>query len=233
MKYILDDNYLKHLKNRELLKNKNLVKQIYKILLDFITKGILKENTVLMESKISKILGVSITPIRGAFKKLESNELIKIVPKSKTYVLPINFTKVISSYKMREVLELLLVREAILNVQERDFLIFDAIIKKQEKALADKNYDEFTICDESFHHQIAKSAALLDVWTVLKQINIHLNRVRFMKRNDYEWNTKVISEHKDIVKMIKEKNFDNAKNAMSMHLATIIKTINQCLESKK
>lgn len=231
MKYIIDENYLKHLEKKKLLKNKDFVKQIYNILLDFITRGILKENTILMESKISELLGVSITPIRAAFKKLESDELIKIVPKSKTYILPINFSKVISSCKMREALELLLVREAILHAQERDFLIFDAIIKKQEKAWEDKNYDEFFIFDEAFHHQIAKSANLLDVWNVLKQVKIHLNRVRY--KNDDKWNIKVISEHKSILKGIREKNFDIATSKMTIHLDGVSEIIIQCLEEKK
>ncbi|RDX33968.1 GntR family transcriptional regulator [Arcobacter sp. HD9-500m-PIT-SAG02] len=51
---------------------------------------------------ISLAFGVSKTPVRGVLKALEGDELISIKPHSKTYVLPINYQKVLVHIKLEK-----------------------------------------------------------------------------------------------------------------------------------
>ncbi len=232
MDFIKDDKYLEILKNKKIFKNKNLQKQIYKLLLDLIIKGHLQSNTLLLENKISLALNVSKTPVREALKRLEIDELIKIIPQSKTYVLPINLKKINSSYKIREALELLLVTEAVLNLRKEDCIIFDTLIYKQEKALQKNDYGAFFEYDEAFHLQIAKSANLIDAWNLLQKASLHINRIRCMTKNDDSWNNSVITEHKNILNAIKNTDVELARYQMSIHLSKVTQIMSRNLNKK-
>ncbi len=233
MKFLKDNTYLEYIKDFKLIKNKNLSKQIYKVLLKLITKDILKSNTLILEYKISLILNVSKTPVREALKKLENDNLLKILPQSKTYVLPINLEKVISYYKIREALELLLIEEAIKKIKNDDLKIFYSIIEKQELALKNDNFDSFFEYDNAFHFQIAKIAKLSDAWDILEKINIHISRIRYITTNDYKWNKDVLIEHKNILKALKQKNINLAKTQMSIHLSRVSEIIKLIMINKK
>jgi DNA-binding GntR family transcriptional regulator len=232
MNFIKDNNYLEHVKDYKFNKNRNLQKQIYNVLLDLIIKGNLKSNTLLFENKISLAFGISKTPVREALKALESDELISIKPHSKTYVLPINYQKVFSSYKIREALELMLISEAINNIEEKDFKIFDSIIEKQQEALQEKDFNKFFEFDKAFHRQIAITAKLLDAWNILEKVELHLNRVRCLTKDDELWNGSVLDEHKNILKAIKNKDVEIAKLQLTIHLTKVSSVMNQIFMKK-
>ena len=233
MSFIKDDAYFDDIRNIKLFKNKNLQKQIYKVLLDLIVKGTLKENTLLFENQISLAFEVSKTPVREALKKLESDELIKIVPQSKTYVLPINAQKVQSALKIREALELLLVAEATKNISDEDFLILDDLLVKQKASLDNKSFDNFFIYDEAFHFQIAKIAKLLDAWKILKKVSLHIRRVRYMTQHNYSLSYGAINEHKNIISAMKSRDIEVAKLQMTIHLAGASNALDRMLIEEK
>ncbi len=232
MKFIKDEQYLEFIKKRRIRKDKNLRQQIYRILLDLITKGILKPNTLLSENKIALGFNVSKTPIREVIKRLEIDGLIKILPQSRTYVLPIDKNKVNSSHKIREALEILLIEEAVNNANEDDFKIFDSLIEKQKIAVKNRNFDDFYEYDEAFHYQIAKSANLMDAWDILQKVKLHINRVRCMTRDDFNWNSKVIEEHINILKAIKSRDLGIARLQMTLHLSRVSTVLEKVLIEK-
>lgn len=233
MDFIKDNSYLEAIKKEKLSKNRNLQKQIYKFLLSLITRGILKDNTLLSESSISQAFNVSKTPVREALKKLETDELIKIMPFSKTYVLPVNIQSANSSYKIRNALEVLIVQEAINNIKESDYEVFENLIKKQKEALDNKNFDSFFEYDIAFHFQIAKVANLLNAWNILKKVNLHINRISFLAKFDYERNIEVIDEHISIFKAIKNKDIVKATYNMEHHLSGASNFLEKLLLTKK
>ena len=233
MTFIKDESYLEHLKSVKLLKTRSLNQQIYKILLTLITKGVLRSNVLLLEGNIAQALNISKTPVREALKKLEGDELVKILPQSRTYVLPISIEKVSNLHKIREALELLMVREAINYVKQEDFLIFDNLIKKQREALEENDFDKFFEHDEAFHAQIAKSGKMLEAWKILSKVKIVINRVRWVTKNNYSWNSSVIEEHRNILYAIKNRNLEVAKLQMVIHLSRVSSTLTQSLIEKK
>ena len=220
---IENENYLEHIKKIQLKKNKNLQKQIYKIILDLITKGILKPLETLSDIKIALALNISKSPVRESLKRLEQDELIKMMPQSKTFVLPINQQKVESACKLREAIEVLLVSEAILYITDNDFLILESIIDKQELATKKKDYEEFFEYDVAFHYKIAKIAKLLDAWNILEKVNIHIDRVRYLTTNDNSWTNRAIEDHRKILLAMKEKNKTKVKREMTSHLRRVKK----------
>jgi len=232
VQYIHDELYLTHLQESKLSKTKNLQKQIYKLLLDLITKGILQSMVILSDKKISLTLNVSKSPVREALKRLEQDELIRIMPQSKTYVLPINIKKVRSSYIIREALELMLIREAIKHVTQDDILILESLLQKQQVAINKDDIQNFYLYDVAFHFHLAKTARLLDAWNILEKINLHIDRVRCQKNVTSSLNVQSIKDHGDILEAIKNRNQEEAKKLMSLHLTRVIVLIDKELEKE-
>jgi len=216
-----------YLEDNKLVKNKNLQKQIYKILLDLIRKGFLPSLLVLSDKKIALALNVSKSPVREALKHLEHDELIKIMPQSKTYVLPINIEKVKSSYLIREALELLVLKEAIKHVQEQDILILDSLLLKQEDAIAADDIQMFYLYDVAFHFHLTKCAKMFDVWKLLEKVNLHIDRVRCMRDVTSSLNVQSLKDHRNILAAIKSKEQKKAKALMSLHLTRVITLLDE------
>ena len=77
----------------------SLVKQIYAILWELIVNISLKPGQAMSEKEISDALKASKTPVREAIIKLEETGLIRVVPKSGTYVSPISLDRYIAILK--------------------------------------------------------------------------------------------------------------------------------------
>jgi len=190
-----------------------------------ITRGILKPKQTLSDIKIATALNISKSPVRESFKRLEQDELIKIMPQSKTFILPINQEKIDGACKLREAIELLLVSEAVEYVTEEDLLILDSLVDKQQQAVDRNDKDEYHQYDVAFHHKIAKISKLLDAWNILEKVNIYMNRIRYLSTDRDSLIGLSIKEHRKIVVAMKEKSKTKAKREMSSHLTRTRKAL--------
>jgi DNA-binding GntR family transcriptional regulator len=68
------------------LQANSLGKQIYEILKDQIIKGVLKPGERLVVSDLAAHLGVSVTPLRDALRRLSGDGWVEIVPRRGTFV---------------------------------------------------------------------------------------------------------------------------------------------------
>lgn len=174
-------------------------------------------------------MNISKSPVRESLKRLEQDELIKIMPQSKTFILPLNQEKINGACKLREAIEILLVSEAMNYVTEDDFLILNSLIDKQQQAVNKNNLEEFFEYDVAFHHKIAKIAKLLDGWNILEKVNIYMNRMRYFATNDVSVTSQAIEEHRKIVLAMKEKNKTKVKREMRLHLERVGKSLKKLL----
>ena len=62
-----------------------LVEQISIILTDTIIEGVLKGGEQLIEAKLQEQFGISKSPIREAFRVLEKNGFVEIIPRRGTF----------------------------------------------------------------------------------------------------------------------------------------------------
>ena len=79
--------------------------RVFQKLRDDILNGKYKENDELREVAIGEELGVSRTPVREAFRQLELEGLIRIVPNKGAYVTGITSKDVEDIYMIRALLE--------------------------------------------------------------------------------------------------------------------------------
>lgn len=86
--------------------------RVFRKLRENILNGKYEENDELREASIAEELGVSRTPVREAFRQLELEGLIHIVPNKGAYVTGISSSDVADIYEIRSLLEGLCARWA-------------------------------------------------------------------------------------------------------------------------
>ena len=86
--------------------------RVFRKLREAILNGSYQEKDELKEAAIAEELGVSRTPVREAFRQLELEGLIQIVPNKGAYVTGISAADVADIYEIRSLLEGLCARWA-------------------------------------------------------------------------------------------------------------------------
>ncbi|MEL6964099.1 MAG: GntR family transcriptional regulator [Pseudomonadota bacterium] len=203
--------------------SKNLVSQVFEILKDMIVAITLKPGELISEKEVAEALGASKTPVREAVIRLEDMGLVEVVPKSGTYVTPIQLDRYIEACFIRLRLETGAVRRAAERQGGFEGIIrLEACIREQEEMLAANERVGFFRLDESFHRQLFEIAGIPGVWNVLNQSKAELDRIRHMKRiHKISRAAEVVLEHKAIAKAVREHDPDAAEEALIKHIGSL------------
>ena len=229
MNQLKDNTISELLENVELDSKTSLVKQIYNILWELIVNISLKPGQAMSEKEISDSLKASKTPVREAIIKLEETGLIRIVPKSGTYVSPISLDRYIEACFVRLHLEVGAVRRAAERSNDlKSVLQLEATINRQVKALADEKYGDFFKYDEALHQAFFEMAGVPGVWQAVKKTQSDVYRIRHLKRiYNIRRGGQVIEEHKTIVAAIRSGSPDTAEAALIAHIGSLESEIDQ------
>ncbi|MEM6847935.1 MAG: GntR family transcriptional regulator [Pseudomonadota bacterium] len=192
--------------------------QVFEIILNMILKLELRPRSHLSEAQLAKDLGVSRTPVREAFQKLESLGFLDIVPQRGSTVAPIRVSAFRRSQFMREAFELALVRRA--TELEDNNALCKAIqreIKLQEVLSEIGDEAAFFLSDEAFHAAIAKHCGLEDVWPEVLRAKLYMDRFRHAVYSQRDTQT-ILVQHKEIAEAICARDTNAAVDAMTRHL---------------
>ncbi|PAV28334.1 GntR family transcriptional regulator [Virgibacillus profundi] len=195
---------------------------VYESLKENIISLKLKPGTNISEKEISELLQVSRTPVREAFLKLAQEELLAIYPQRGTFVTLIDLQHVEETRFIREHLERATVREACKNFSNESIFKLEENLALQKICVEEKNYTKLFKLDEDFHYTIVSGCDKKLIWSVIQQMNNHLNRIRILRLADnFNWDL-ILSQHENIISAIKDKNQDLADRVMEEHLKELI-----------
>lgn len=194
---------------------------VYQQLKDSIVNLKLEPGLSISEKDIADRLGVSRTPVREAFVKLNQEQLLEVYPQRGTFVSLIDLQHVEDARFIREHLEVATVKLACQSFSEEDIVILENNMNTQHKCVKEKNYEKLFELDEEFHSTIANGSQKSRVWSVIQLMNSHLNRVRLLSlASKFNWDT-ILYQHGEILKAIKEKDAELAAKVMEQHLQLV------------
>lgn len=188
-----------------------------KIKEDIIT-GVYSQGEVLNERQLAETLGISRTPIREALQMLCSDGWVVKEPYKGTVVRTFDANYVMKAQKVRRVLELLAIEDAMANISDKDIEELSEILHKQKLCLNNYNPAEFMKLDRDFHeriHALSKNEILLDL---LQNLNDIIRFFGIKVLLVYERSIGTLQEHLNILEGIKLRNVELAKRAMDYHL---------------
>ena len=191
----------------------SLVNQAYLLLRKQIVSLALPPESPLVEQEVASALAISKTPVREAIIRLSHEGLVKVVPKSGSYVTAISLDRYFEACFIRTQLEVGCVRRlASHGIGMADHVKLKALLTEQRQALKANEDALFFELDERFHRQLFELAGLPGAWDVLQTAKAEIDRVRHLKRHfGFRQRRLVIQEHAAIVDAIVSRDPESAE----------------------
>lgn len=190
----------------------------------------LKPGEVLLEDRLSEMLGISRTPIREALKKLTYEGLITTSNGKGTYVTELTTDQFKNIYAIRDSLEVLSVRLACTYRSKEDIKALRKMVDEQIEIIRKPKLDDryYLEVDRKIHMKIVKSSRNDILEKYLIQINESYKRylyfTNFEKRAEG-----VTEEHSRIIDAIEKSEPDTAEAIMRAHLKGVNESIHLAL----
>ncbi len=179
----------------------------------------LAPGTWIDEQTLAKEFGISRTPLREAIKVLAAEGIITMKLRRGAYVTEVNRGDLEQIFTILSLLEGQAAKEATTKAQEKDLNELDDMHLRLEKAAADRNLDQFFEVNVRFHERIIAIAN--NPW--MTGVIADLRKVLKLQRKDSLSRTgrlqSSLSEHREILKALLERDPIAAEQAMRTHLA--------------
>ncbi|MET1416006.1 GntR family transcriptional regulator [Roseibium sp. HPY-6] len=199
-------------------RQKSFAEQVSDVLRAQIISGERDMGDALSETKIAKELGVSRTPVREAFARLELEGLVYTEPQRGTFVFTLNRCSLIDICDVRVCLETAALRKA----AERDPAGLAAtlkdIAKKMTRARKKGDDREYLSLDTDFHQGFfdhAKNTFLNDAY---QTIAAKMACLRNKLGNHPDHMQKSYAEHLQLVDLISESRLEEAVDVLIKHI---------------
>ena len=213
--------------SKPLDRRQNTAAQAYAQLREWIISGELRPGQSISEPKMAITFGVSRTPIREVFKRLQDEKLLDIFPQKGTVVSPIDIALVRSNQFIRETLELRTIVLAATLASPQDIALLRTQMEAQKQLVEDGNHRQFFAADDYFHETLIGIAGQPAVWKTIEDAKAQIDRVRHLSLEDPEWLRRIYAEHRAITESIAHHDAVQAVAAMQAHLHTVFAAIDK------
>ncbi|MGO4373767.1 GntR family transcriptional regulator [Paenibacillus sp. 2TAB19] len=192
---------------------------VYLKLREQIMKLELPPGTPLSENETSTLFQVSRTPVRESFLRLAQEGLVQVLPQRGTFVSLIDTELVEEGRFMREQLERSVIRLACDYFPEASLAQLELNLQQQKDCMARQQDKDMFELDEAFHRILFEGCRKSNIWGVVGQMNIHLNRSRMLRlADDHHWEH-LYDQHERMAQAIREHDADKAEQLMKEHLS--------------
>ncbi|AOZ94610.1 GntR family transcriptional regulator [Paenibacillus crassostreae] len=191
---------------------------IYYSLRDEIVLLALPPGTAISEKEMSIKFNVSRTPVRESFVRLSQEGLLEIYPQRGTVVSLIDLELVEEARFMREQLEKSIIQLACVSFPPEQLVVLKSNLAMQQLSMQEQNHIKMFELDEAFHRTLFEGCKKLNTWTIMQQMNVHLNRTRTLRlAADQHWD-QLYTQHLQMIQAIEEHDTKQAEQLMSDHL---------------
>lgn len=185
----------------------------------------LPPGTTLSEKEMSLTFDVSRTPVRESFVRLAQEGLVVVLPQRGTRVSLIDPELVEEARFMREQLEKAVIRLACESFPEDKFEELESNLAQQKESIERHDGKQMFELDEAFHRILFEGCRKQGTWSVIQQMNAHLNRSRILWLSaDPHW-SHLYEQHRVMADAIRRHDRDYAERVMQEHLSLIISNL--------
>jgi len=184
---------------------------------ELIILGKLKPGQKLVESRLAESLDISRQPIREAFRILELEHLVTIVPRKGAYVSEISLKEVKEIYEVRAMIESLAARLAIPHLTEKELSELKSILDLMDKAIQKRDFEKVIKHNLSFHEKIitlSKNDTLIKVY---ESVVLPVRRYQKMGLSLPSSWVASLEEHKSILEALNSRDIERAEKMCRNH----------------
>ena len=183
----------------------SLVDQIANALRDDILTGRFKGGDQLLEDSIKIEFGISRTPLREAFRVLEKQGLVEILPRRGTFVKRITRQDIEENFPVRAILEGLAARLAYENLRDKDINEMEEVIEYMEEAVQRKDFIDYAKNHIVFHEIFINASGNETLIALLRTLRMHTLWHRYTHHYYKEDFSNSLKIHQKIMDLFKEK----------------------------
>lgn len=198
----------------------------YERIRDAIRSAEILPGEALTEVRLSKLLGISRTPIREALHQLVQEGLAETSPGQAVTVTAPTLQDVLDVVHIRSLLEPEQVRLAAEVITQKQLEILETTMKEMEVAARQGDLSIWGKADQVYHEILQEACPNKLLAETVVQLK---NRVHSMKNFDTQMNNdRLLSctkEHRAVVEAIKNRNPKAAKAAMEEHLSALTNSL--------
>lgn len=195
----------------------SLADSVFERIEDGILSGTFSPGETFTESALSKLFGVSRTPIREATRRLEQENLIKITTKG-IEILGVDMKDLEDIYEIRGRLEGLAAKKCAEIISDDQLAELREITDLQEfytqKGLSDKIKDT----DSQFHEKIYEVCGSAVYSSVLSMLHRRIRKYRKLSIQKPERAKNAVSEHKKILEALCAHDGELAEALTAQHI---------------
>ena len=190
------------------------------------------DNDLLAEGRIAQETGVSRTPVREALLRLESEGMVRLLPKKGALVLPVSAQEWRDVLATRELVETYCVREIING--GRALMLTSRLTKAVDDlqlAAASGDLSAYVSADRDFHATIVAAAGnsiLNRLYGSLRDRQLRMGAANLLASDglaDLVRMGRTIADHRAIAEAIAREDVDTAVALTVGHLATAARTL--------
>ena len=183
-----------------------------------ILRGKLKNGEKLTEQRICNEYNVSRTPVREAFRLLEQEGLITMIPNRGAFVIGVSTKDIQDIYEIRSRLEGLCARWAAAFITDEQLAELEENIYLCEFHGNKGNFEQVLELDNRFHETLYEASASKELIHVLKDYHQYVSRARRVTLADPDRVKASTEEHKLIVQALRDRDADLAEKYAHAHI---------------
>jgi DNA-binding GntR family transcriptional regulator len=207
-------------RKKQIEKHQTLREKILEMIRDAILKGTLKPGERVSEPELAERFGISRTPIREAFRQLESEGYLEVIPRKGAVVASLSERDIEEFYAIKIILEGFAAKMAAENLTEKDIERLEAINDRLQKIADEGDVKSFFRVHNEFHDVFIKAAGNDKLYEMINQLVMKFKRLRLASLSQPGRMEISVEEHRNMIEAFKNHDGDRADNLVR-HAATI------------
>ncbi|PNU20411.1 GntR family transcriptional regulator [Geothermobacter hydrogeniphilus] len=203
------------MRKKPIERHQTLREKILETIRESILKGNLKPGEKVAEPELAERFGISRTPIREAFRQLESEGYLTVIPRKGAVVTELSERDVSEFYAIKSILEGYAARLAARNLSPRDIDKLEQINKRLEQLAEEGDVKSFYRVHNEFHDLFIKASGNEKLAELIEQVGMKFNRLRMASLSLPGRMEISVAEHRKIIAAFKEKDGESADNLVS------------------
>jgi len=183
------------------------------ILLDYEPGQLIREKDLLEEFQVSR------TPVREALIRLQSDELVRIVPSSGTFVTEVSFVRLRDTFEVRAQLIALAGRLAALRITEDELLQLEELIQHLKNETDTKAIMRLDLEIHSLVDQATRNSVLTKILGNLRNQTV---RIWGLAPKGHEYFRNIAAEFEDLHEALQQRDPEKAAQTLEKHFSNFV-----------
>ena len=179
----------------------------------------------ILKQKIADEFKLSQGPVRDAILRLQVEDLVEVIPQSKTSVTLIDAQNAHDIHFLRLSVELEVVRSLAITVKELEINLLSNLVERLEFELKAGDRLTFKERDSDFHEELFRLAGVENLFGLIRSRRGHYDRLRGLYLMDTERRKEVVEDHKNILQGLVSGDPEIAVEALRLHLGKSLAVI--------